>query len=481
MKRRDFLELATRLSGSAALAPSLSGLVACADPTGTGGQGDPPVAGVGEGGYGPLVSRGRELALPEGFSYKVLGREGTRMSDGRLTPRAHDGMAAFGAPSEAIRLVRNHEVRTEPERAEPAGDTTDAYDELAGGGTTTLEVTLNDQGIPILQRDFVSLSGTVANCAGGPTPWNSWLSCEETTRGSRHGWYREHGFVFEVPARADGQVEARPIPAMGRFVHEAVAVDPRTGIVYETEDRPSSGFYRYIPNTRGNLAEGGELEMLAVPDRPELDTSTGMEPNARFPVEWVEIDDPVPDNAARDPLAVFRQGREKGGTMFSRLEGCWFGDESVYFHATNGGDVGRGQVWQYRPGSGDGGELVLVFESPGHEVLDGPDNITVSPTGGILICEDGGGTNFLRGLTPDGRIFDFARNDLSGAEHEFAGATFATLVGSSGHENSRAHFSGSVPHRRVLFVNLQGDKRPDGPGYSSMTFAIWGSWDEGAL
>lgn len=401
---------------------------------------------------------GDELALPEGFEYRAFGREGSPMADGGPTPRAHDGMAAFSMPDGSIRLIRNHESRDPPgyaRRLVPAGA---AYDPLAGGGTTTLVVRPDESGIPRLERDFASLGGTLLNCAGGPTPWGSWLSCEETTQGVARGWSAPHGYVFEVPAGAEGPVPATPLRAMGRFTHEAIAIDPLTGVVYETEDlNRRCGFYRFIPDTPGFLADGGRLEMLAVDGSPGVDLRTGRRMGARLPVSWVPIEDPDPADGERRPTAVAEQGLVRGAARFSRLEGCWYADDSVYFHSTNGGVAHCGQVWRYIPSEE---VLILVFESPSANVLEGPDNITASPRGGLLICEDSGGVNHLRGLTPDGRIFDFARNIMN--HREFAGACFSS-------------------DGRYLFVNIQGDLDSWGPGNRSMTLVIWGPWEEGSL
>lgn len=433
-------------------APSLTGLIAC--------NGRDDVLGAGPApGYGPLEPAGRELALPPGFRFVSFGREGSAMSDGHSTPRAHDGMAAFDRGDGSVRLLRNHEDRSGPADARPVGEPSLAYDPSAGGAVTALDIERTSDG-PRLVRDFVALSGTIVNCAGGPTPWGSWLSCEESTEGTQAGWTKDHGYVFEVSARAEFQVEARPIKAMGRFVHEAVAVDPRTGIVYETEDRPTAGFYRFLPRRPGDLQAGGQLEMLAIKGQPGFDTSSGLPRGATLPVEWVEISEPDPAGAESNPLHVFEQGYVEGAAVFARLEGCWFGDDSVYFHSTTGGDAESGQVWQYVPDRTSGGTLRLVFESPDPEVLDGPDNITVTPRGGIVICEDGGGTNYLRGMTQEGRIFDLARNILN--DREFAGATFSS-------------------DGRILFVNIQGDLEPRGPGNPGLTFAIWGPWGRGVL
>ena len=308
-------------------------------------------------------------------------------------------------------------------------------------------------------RDFVSLNGTIVNCAGGPTPWGTWLTCEESTESVASGWTQDHGYIFEVPASAEGPVTPVPLKAMGRFIHEAVAVDPATGIVYETEDRQIAGFYRFIPLQRGVLAAGGKLQMLAVDGRPNYDTADGQQMGETLPVSWVDIDAPDPRGVWGDTAAVFAQGFTKGGARFSRLEGCWWGDGGVFFHATNGGDAKVGQVWFYKPTSANAGALTLVFESPSREVLDFPDNLTVSPRGGIVMCEDGASAPFIRGLTRDGRIFDFARNILN--ETEFAGACFS-------------------PDGRTLFLNIMGSTTDAGPE-RGVTVAIRGPWEDGAL
>jgi len=416
-------------------------------------------AGRGDGGYGPLVAAGPELALPAGFTYAMFGVEGSRMSDGNLTPKAHDGMAAFALPNGNVRLIRNHEDRDTAANATVKGNPSTAYDPKGGGSTTSLEV--RPSGNRELVKDFISLNGTIVNCAGGPTPWGSWITCEETTAGETQGFVKDHGYNFEVPVSAENEVAAVPLKAMGRFVHEAIAVDPSSGIVYETEDRGSSGFYRFLPTTPGKMANGGKLQMLALKgNRSGYDARTGQRVGKPLPVQWVDIDDPDPPAAETDALAVFKQGEAQGGAIFSRLEGCWFGDGSIFFASTDGGDAELGQVWQYRPRGSSGGQLILLFESRSKEELDAPDNVTVSPAGGILLCEDGDDEQFVRGLTPRGEIFDFVKNITN--DREFAGATFS-------------------PDGETLFVNIQGDTRGPGGANKGMTFAIWGPFEDGAL
>jgi uncharacterized protein len=248
------------------------------------------------------------------------------------------------------------------------------------------------------------------------------LTCEETTEGQTQGWQRPHGFVFEVPVEAEHEVQAAPLFAMGRFVHEAVAIDPTTGIIYETEEQTfdqveqlaGSGLYRFIPKEYrlGKQPDftQGRLQVLKVQNTFNYNTSFGQMVGHSLLVEWVDIDDPNPPEAEIDPSAVFRQGLAKGAAIFQRLEGCWFGDGLVFFNATSGGDAGAGQVWAYRPIGKSFGLLRLIFESPGAHLLDSPDNIAVSPRGGLVLCEDGDDQQFGRGVTRDGRVFDFAEN-----------------------------------------------------------------------
>lgn len=417
-------------------------------------------------GYGPLLPTPARntgevvLALPEGFSYTVLSRQGSRMTDGRLTPTHHDGMATFSVEGK-LRLVRNHEVPYTLARPGTALlQDAHAYDPSAGGGVTTLMV---DPTTRELLSSHLSLAGTHTNCAGGPTPWGSWLSCEETTLGAAlgkdekgkpiGGFEREHGYIFEVPASNEAPVMPVPLKAMGRFVHEAIAVDPATGIIYETEDRKTAGVYRFLPHKPGQLHEGGRLQMLVIDGKPQADLRKGQTVGKPLPCAWVEIDDPDPAAAGTNSLAVFESGKAKGGATFARLEGCWWGNGHVYLNATIGGDKELGQVWRYTPQGSEKGELVLLFESSAKEVLWNPDNLCVTPRGGLVLCEDTyGGDCYLRGLTKKGEIFSFAQNVYAGYEEsEFAGACFS-------------------PDGQTLFVNLQL------PG---VTLAIWGPWERG--
>jgi secreted PhoX family phosphatase len=422
-------------------------------------------------GYGELVPTASKntgetiLSLPKGFEYNVLGRMKETMSDGRPTPILHDGMWTFKVGNE-VRIVRNHEVTQGSVPRENAGiGAKNHYDPEAGGGTTTLVI---DPKTNTVVRDFVSLSGTLVNCAGGHTPWGSWITCEETTLGptvrtddkgrKRGGFKQKHGYCFEVPAAANSEVVPVPLKAMGRFTHEAISVDRKTGIVYETEDYDTAGFYRFLPNKKGKLAEGGKLQMLAVKGRPQFDTRTGQTVGERLETYWVNIDKPDPDEADLDPNVVYKEGFGKGGCTFARLEGCDIDTKGiVYFTSTSGGKNKGGQIWAYQPTGRDTGILTLVFESPDQKVLHMPDNICLMPKSRrIMICEDSDyagqrSVNHLRILTEDGKVADFAQN----ISKEFP----------------RSEFCGSVfsPDGRTMFVNLQ---------LAGVTLAITGDWSK---
>jgi secreted PhoX family phosphatase len=394
------------------------------------------------------------LELPEGFWYVSFGWTGDLLGSGELIPGSHDGMGAFAGPDDTVFLVRNHE------RSPGEPFASDPFDTNSGGGTITMRF---DPRAARVIDTFASLTGTLRNCAGGRTPWNSWLSCEETVLGPPgNGLHRQHGYVFEVPC--DGVSAREPLIDMGCFVHEAAAVDPDTGMIYETEDQEGAGVYRFIPNEREQLSRGGRLQMLAIDGRPGYDARGPHTPGERLPCHWVDIPEPNrphADLAVSDGRGVQRQGFERGAAMFARLEGAYFGDGVLHVIATNGGAAQMGQVWEVDDRRQT---LRLVYESPGADVLNMPDNVCLSPRGALVLCEDGTSRPSIHGLTRDGRIFRFARNNivLNGERHgivgdfrgsEFCGATFS-------------------PDGNWLFVNAQE------PG---ITFAITGPWELGAL
>jgi uncharacterized protein len=418
------------------------------------------------------------LALPAGFKYVTFSKIGERMHDGNIVPRAHDGMTCFDWKHGLVRLIRNHEVRTgpgsfnDPATLSMGGPAGTRYDPLGVAGTTTIDFDVHRKKVV---RHFVSLNGTIVNCSGGLAWRNAgWLTSEETVAGPGQGWGKKHGYNFLVPVGANSAVPAVPLTWMGRFAHEAAVADGR-GLLYQTEDAGNtSGFYRSIPKNPANLYQGGKLEMLAIKGTPQANLITGQVVGKRLPVEWVPIAAPDPDLES-GALSCYRQGLALGGATFNRLEGVFTGldGKSIYFVSTSGGEKRYGQLWHYIPADGrlnQTDQLVLVFESPAGSVLDSPDNICITPRGGILFCEDdasGDGdshplapgiadVNRLIGMGGLGEPFEFAVNILNGSE--FAGACFS-------------------PDGQILFVNLFGDEAPG----SGMTCAVWGPWERGPL
>jgi uncharacterized protein len=454
LNRRSLLARAAALSAGTAVAGSVESLFA----------GHAAAAEIARnGGYGPLVPDPAGLLdLPRGFSYAVISREGDELRSGQgRVPSRHDGMAAFpGRGKHRTMLVRNHENR--PDDPNPVPTVPElTYDPEGKGGCTALGL----DGKHRLASEQVAIAGTAINCAGGPTPWHTWLTCEEAEdRAGENGYTRDHGFVFEIdPYDMARNRKPQPLTAMGRFQHEAVAVDPRTGFLYETEDafeQPFGLYYRFRPNKakggHGSLLAGGTLEAMRVPDLPDL--SVVQEPGTSFDgIEWLEVPDPL---ATETPIRFQDFGRD-GMTHAQKLEGHYWGNGSVYFVSSFArSDAGsaadhNGQVWRYDP---DHNTLTLeiVFGENIDPDLPGesPDNIALSPHGGLLVCEDGGGEQHVYGVDRRGEVYAVARNrqnigtDGEDAFGEFAGVTFS-------------------PDGRTLFFNVYN------PG---TTFAVTGPW-----
>ncbi len=443
------------------------------------------------------------LALPRGFQYRSFQPSRRNvpsqliLDDGSLLPGRHDGMAAFAGPGDdLVTLVRNHEENGSQVGGAFGAAGSPVYDTSALGGTSTVHVTLD--GLP--QFSYASLGGTQMNCSGGKMPWGSWVTCEETVNGYDIGddftrtppggtdpgpftyiqnarLQKTHGFIFEVPA--GGGATAEPITHAGRFPHESVAWDRRSGALYLSEDNFAfpSGFYKYVPpadpERAGGLVDGGRLYMLKVKGVANADLARHQADGTSYDVEWVEIDQPSfdfgrpaagsPPTKTNDEAIQFvsRQGLAKGAAKFSRLEGTVSDRGWIYFTSTQGGVVdaptqpdtsggfgkGFGQIWAFDTRSET---LHMLFESPNREVLDFPDNVTTSPRGTLVVCEDGGNFNFLRGLTRQGQLFDIAQNKIAAQlNDEFAGSTFS-------------------PDGSTLFVNIQASQ--------GISIAIWGPW-----
>ncbi|KPC82830.1 MULTISPECIES: alkaline phosphatase PhoX [Streptomyces] len=415
----------------------------------------------GHSGYGPLVPDPDGLLdLPKGFRYRVLSREGDPLLSGEgLVPSNHDGMAAFAGRNGRVHLVRNHENRVTGKIGVPTVEGL-TYDPMGKGGCTSLEI----DGRGNVRGERVAIAGTAVNCAGGPTPWNTWLTCEETEdKAGTNGYTKDHGFIFEVDGADPRRTGAVPLTAMGRFQHEAIAVDPGNGVVYETEDafeRPFGLFYRFLPEKplggTGSLRAGGALEAMRVPGVPDL--SAIQETGASFDrIEWVPVPDP---QAAGTPIRLQDFG-PRGITHAQKLEGCYWGGSSVYFvssfaHSDEGSAADHfGQVWRYEPKKRRL-TLVIVFGPDTDIQLPGesPDNICLAAGGGLMVCEDGGGAQHVLGVTRRGEVYPMARGrqNIGTADEpewgEFAGVTFS-------------------PDGGTMFVNCYT------PG---TTFAVTGPW-----
>ncbi|MCB1094854.1 MAG: DUF839 domain-containing protein [Verrucomicrobiae bacterium] len=476
----------------------------------------------------------RVIDLPEGFSYKVLSVTGDPMDDGLKTPGGPDGMAAFAGPDGRIILVRNHELEDQMTFEGAYGvtnanlgklDPAKIYDSGKGvrpqlGGTTTL--VYNPESGEV-ERKFLSLAGTTRNCAGGPTPWGTWITCEESVvrpksdeeiakakkfeewgggnksddekarakaerekrmavlspkrrrqveqeeaeKKRREGEpdseaYLEkwHGYNFEVPASNEmGLADPVPLKQMGRFNHEAIAVEPESGIIYQTEDRDDGLITRFLPTEPGNLRAGGRLQALVIKGNLSCDTrnwpTTG-EPTLpvgeAMEVEWMDLEDL---DSPKDDLRT--RAYDRGAAIFARGEGMWHGNGKIYFACTSGGVAQSGQIFIYEPSPVEGtasereqpGRLTLFLEPNNVQLLQYGDNLTVSPWGDVVLCEDGPQDQYLRGITRDGRIYTLGRCGYEG-DSEMCGCCFA-------------------PDHPVLFVNIQ---RP------GITLAITGPWEK---
>ena len=428
----------------------------------------------GNAGFGKLVPDPRQiLDLPEGFEYHVVCRKGDEMDDGLLVPGEADGMAAFAGENGRVILICNHENRPRKLHNGPFGRELERLDRIdrekvydfgrgrtpGAGGTTTI---VYDPRSKQTERQHLSLAGTELNCAGGPTSWGSWLSCEECFEdvGARFEFYRnvfrehKHGYVFEVPTNSRGPVDPVPLRDMGRFEHEAAAVNPQSGVVYMTEDRVRSLLYRFIPHEPGKLHLGGQLQALCIAGKPSFDTRNWSHKGEMKTGEWLEtcwIDLEDVDSARND---LRLRGFAAGAARFARGEGLCFTGEEFVITATIGGPERLGQVFAYRPSprearpdeQSEPGALGLIAESTRGSLLRHADNVTMSPWGDLIICEDTANHCGLVGIRPDGVQYLLADNAYTNSE--LAGVCFS-------------------PDESVMFLNIQVR------GY---TLAITGPW-----
>ena len=413
------------------------------------------------------------LDVPEGFSYDIVSRRGTMMDDGLPVPGAHDGMATFEGHDGRVILICNHELSPLSGHSGPFAEQlvelpesmkSRLYDRggertPGAGGTTT---TIYNPATRETERQFLSLGGTDINCAGGKTPWNSWLSCEESfgqpgpglsNQGAEIFRDRAHGYVFEVPAAATELTFAMPLKALGRFEHEAAAVHSATGIVYLTEDQWHSLFYRFLPNVGGDLRAGGRLQALAIQGVPAMEThnwnNADMQLDDSRNTHWIDL-----DNVDSDVNDLRLRGAEKGAATFARGEGLTAAGGEFAFTCTLGGPDRLGQIFNYRPSPFEGqaneldrpGQLTLIAQAGPTSLLKNCDNLTMAPWGDLIVCEDTEGNCALVGVRPSGQQYLIANNAYSTSE--LAGVCFS-------------------PDGRTLFLNIQ---------YPGTTVAITGPW-----
>ena len=346
------------------------------------------------------------LALPDGFRAQVISRAEEMMSDGIRTPPRPDGMACFADGPDHIILMRNHENYPDQNPAK-------------SGGVSRIRLRSAD-----LKKvsDNLVLTGTSRNCAGGISPWG-WMTCEEDTDPG-------HGYVYLCDPQKEELADPVRISGYGRFNHEAATVHPDSKIAWLTEDRGDGCFYRFVPKNPDQNPFVGKLQALRVKGTEGFNTSKNLARGDAVAVDWVATG---PDSAEKDILRY--QAREKGAASFSRGEGLWLHDDTVYFSCTSGGPVGKGQIFALWTENGQE-YLKVLSDAKSVDEMDMPDNITVSPSGVVYMAEDGRGSQYIRVIKPDGETKVFAKNVIS--KSEIAGICFD-------------------PSEQTMFLNIQED------------------------
>jgi secreted PhoX family phosphatase len=437
------------------------------------------------------------LALPAGFSYQIVTREGvTDLSSGQgKTPGFHDGTGVVAASGNKITIVQNHELTPHMVEFGVPHVAGTVYDPGAVNASGCTVITTDGKGRRT--GEWVGISGTIRNCAGGVTPWGTWLTCEEIfinagatwSAGGQTGTYQQnHGYVFEVFDNDSAHQLPKPIKAFGRYEHEALAVEPNRTQVYLSEDAsgPNGLFYRWTaprgtrlgPGAGATLADtAGKLEAMQIrlddgSILPDVAYLTSAQLGRPFKVTWTEVPD-------RDAVSTPTRRQFADGTVTrgKKFEGVWSNGRGAYIvnsFAFGASDLPAdatphdGMVWFYDYADET---ITLVTYFPHNPLaasegpfpayadlyFDGPDNVTVTPWGTLVLAEDGVRASHVLSSVPGGPTYAIARNMISN--------------GTSGGNPTYSEFTGPTfaPDGKILFVNIQA------PG---LTLAITGPWQK---
>ena len=416
--------------------------------------------------FGPLVSNPKAvLEVPAGFHCAVIQQFHEPMTCGNRMPAQPDGMTCHIDELGRYVLLRNHEMgdlawMSKPGRAFPTNYFKDdkhpdaAYDPNMFGGVSRVVIDPErllhilpggDARKSVVSSNLV-LAGTQFNCSGGHVP-EGWITCEETD-------HPDHGYAFLTKTTDSELVDpkSRRITSWGRMKREGVSVDPDTGVVYMTEDHKNGCLYRFVPDNKKQPMGSGTVQALCLEGVPDTDPKTPLVAGSSWKGRWVDVPDP---QASQEPCRD--QSRKLGASRFNRCEGSVLVGDSLWFIASTAGPVGAGQIFRLDTKTG---QTYLEVQVTDRAVLSMPDNLTLAPWGDLLMAEDnynaaGGATHqYVRGLRPDGSIYDFARNP-----HNEPDDCGAELTGPC--------FS---PDGKVLFLNIQTPV--------NATVAIHGPWDQ---